>query len=49
MTNTVSCSLDRFMRLIHEAEFPNSVEAIQKLLDDQGTEYVKLKVSQRMI
>jgi hypothetical protein len=33
------------MRNIHEAEFPNSVEVVQKMLDEQSSEYVKLKVS----
>lgn len=32
------------MRIIHDTEFPNSVEATQKLLDEQGTEYERLKV-----
>lgn len=32
------------MRAIHDTEFPNSVEATQKLLDEQGTEYQRLKV-----
>lgn len=32
------------MRVIHDTEFPNSVEATQKLLDEQGTEYERLKV-----
>lgn len=32
------------MRVIHDTEFPNSVDATQKLLDEQGTEYERLKV-----
>lgn len=32
------------MRIIHDTEFPNSVEATQKLLDEQGIEYERLKV-----
>lgn len=32
------------MRVIHDTEFPNSVESTQKLLDEQGTEYERLKV-----
>lgn len=32
------------MRVIHDTEFPNSVEATQKLVDEQGTEYERLKV-----
>lgn len=33
------------MRQIHETEFPNSVEATEQLLIEQGGEYTKLKVS----
>lgn len=44
LTHQVSCNLDIFMRIIHDTEFPNSVEATQKLLDEQGTEYERLKV-----
>lgn len=33
------------MRAIHDTEFPNSVESTQKLLDEQGIDYEKLKVS----
>lgn len=32
------------MRVIHDTEFPNSVDATQKLLDEQGAEYERLKV-----
>lgn len=32
------------MRVIHDTEFPNSVEATQQLLDRQGGEYERLKV-----
>lgn len=39
----MSANLDRFIKTIHETEFPNSVEATQKLLDEQGGEYEKLK------
>lgn len=35
--------MDTFIRLIHDTEFPNSVEATQRLLEDQGAEYEKLK------
>lgn len=31
------------MRVIHDTEFPNSVEATQRLLDRQGGEYEGLK------
>ncbi|XP_055311339.1 guanine nucleotide exchange factor DBS isoform X6 [Sitodiplosis mosellana] len=43
LTHQVSCNLDIFMRVIHDTEFPNSVEATQRLLDEQGTEYDRLK------
>lgn len=43
LTHQVSCSLDAFMRVIHDTEFPNSVEATQRLLDRQGGEYEGLK------
>lgn len=33
------------MRAIHDTEFPNSVEATQRLLDEQGADYDNLKVS----
>lgn len=33
------------MRAIHDTEFPNSVDATQKLVDEQGAEYERLKVS----
>lgn len=45
LTHHVSGSLDAFMRVIHDTEFPNSVEATQQLLDRQGVEYERLKVS----
>lgn len=45
LTHQVSCNLDIFMRVIHDTEFPNSVVATQKLLDEQGQEYERLKVS----
>ncbi len=32
------------MRAIHDTEFPNSVEATQRLLDEQGADYDNLKV-----
>lgn len=44
LTHQVSCNLDIFMRVIHDTEFPNSVEATQKLLNEQGAEYERLKV-----
>lgn len=37
------------MRAIHDTEFPNSVDATQKLLDEQGAEYDRLKVSRSMV
>ncbi|XP_037046122.1 guanine nucleotide exchange factor DBS isoform X3 [Bradysia coprophila] len=43
LTHQVSCSLDAFMRAIHDTEFPNSVEATQRLLDEQGADYDNLK------
>lgn len=36
------------MRVIHDTEFPNSVDATQKLLDEQGTEYERLKVIRKI-
>lgn len=36
------------MRQIHETEFPNSVEATEQLLIEQGVEYAKLKVSEKL-
>lgn len=32
------------MRVIHDTEFPNSVEATKTLLDKQGGDYERLKV-----
>jgi hypothetical protein len=32
------------MRQIHDTEFPNSVEATEQLLIEQGSDYTKLKV-----
>lgn len=49
LTHQVSCNLDIFMRIIHDTEFPNSVEATQKLLDEQGCEYERLKVGYGVI
>ncbi|XP_065368625.1 guanine nucleotide exchange factor DBS isoform X3 [Calliphora vicina] len=43
LTHQVSAELDIFIQAIHDTEFPNSVEATQKLLDDQGTDYQRLK------
>lgn len=43
LTHQVSCNLDAFMRVIHDTEFPNSVEATQMLLDKQGADYERLK------
>lgn len=37
------------MRVIHDTEFPNSVDATQKLLDEQGAEYERLKVKANWI
>lgn len=37
------------MRIIHDTEFPNSVEATQSLLDEQGADYEKLKVSGNIV
>lgn len=44
-TTLVAHHLEAFMRQIHETEFPNSVEATEQLLIEQGTEYTKLKVN----
>ncbi|XP_061393658.1 guanine nucleotide exchange factor DBS-like, partial [Musca vetustissima] len=43
LTHQVSAELDIFIQAIHDTEFPNSVEATQKLLDDQGADYQRLK------
>lgn len=43
-TTLVAHHLEAFMRQIHDTEFPNSVEATEQLLIEQGTEYTKLKV-----
>ncbi|XP_053683186.1 guanine nucleotide exchange factor DBS isoform X2 [Sabethes cyaneus] len=43
LTNMISCNLDAFMKSIHEMEFPNSVEATERLIDEQGEQYEKLK------
>lgn len=43
LTHQVSAELDIFIQAIHDTEFPNSVEATQKLLDDQGSDYNRLK------
>ncbi|XP_055838288.1 guanine nucleotide exchange factor DBS isoform X2 [Episyrphus balteatus] len=43
LTHQVSNELDIFIQVIHDTEFPNSVEATQKLLDDQGADYDRLK------
>lgn len=45
LTHQVSCNLDIFMRAIHDTDFSNSVDATQKLLDEQGAEYGRLKAS----
>lgn len=45
-TTLVAHHLEAFMRQIHDTEFPNSVEATEQLLIEQGTEYNKLKVKQ---
>uniref|UniRef100_A0A8W7P6F5 CRAL-TRIO domain-containing protein n=1 Tax=Anopheles coluzzii TaxID=1518534 RepID=A0A8W7P6F5_ANOCL len=43
LTNIISSNLDAFMKSIHDMEFPNSVEATEKLIHDQGEQYEKLK------
>ncbi|XP_058066484.1 guanine nucleotide exchange factor DBS isoform X1 [Anopheles bellator] len=43
LTNVISCNLDAFMKTIHEMEFPNSVDATEKLMLEQGQHYEKLK------
>ncbi|EDS39847.1 conserved hypothetical protein [Culex quinquefasciatus] len=43
LTNMISCNLDVFMKSIHEMEFPNSVDATEKLIEEQGEQYEKLK------
>uniref|UniRef100_A0A182NHA5 CRAL-TRIO domain-containing protein n=1 Tax=Anopheles dirus TaxID=7168 RepID=A0A182NHA5_9DIPT len=43
LTNIISCNLDAFMKSIHDMEFPNSVEATEKLIVEQGEQYEKLK------
>lgn len=43
-TTLVAHHLEAFMRSIHDTELPNSVEATEQLLIEQGTEYTKLKV-----
>lgn len=40
----MSISLDVFMKQIHETEFPNSVDATEQLMDEEGADYEKLKV-----
>jgi hypothetical protein len=43
-TTLVAHHLEAFMRQIHDTEYPNSVEATEQLLIEQGTDYTKLKV-----
>ncbi|XP_017837139.1 guanine nucleotide exchange factor DBS isoform X3 [Drosophila busckii] len=43
LTHQVSAELDVFIQAIHDTEFPNSVETTKKLLEDQGTDYARLK------
>ncbi|XP_046866240.1 guanine nucleotide exchange factor DBS isoform X2 [Drosophila willistoni] len=43
LTHQVSAELDIFIQAIHDTEFPNSVEATRKLLEDQGVDYARLK------
>ncbi|XP_052896254.1 guanine nucleotide exchange factor DBS isoform X2 [Anopheles moucheti] len=43
LTNIISGNLDAFMKSIHDMEFPNSVEATEQLINDQGEQYEKLK------
>jgi len=45
LTTQVAYDLEAFMRQIHDTEFPNSVEATEQLLVEEGNEYAKLKVS----
>lgn len=47
-TTLVAHHLEAFMRQIHDTEFPNSVEATEQLLIEQGTEYNKLKVGNKI-
>lgn len=46
-TTLIAHHLEMFMRQIHDTEFPNSVEATEKLLIEQSAEYNKLKVSEQ--
>ncbi|XP_004525940.1 guanine nucleotide exchange factor DBS isoform X6 [Ceratitis capitata] len=43
LTHQVSTELDIFIQTIHDTEFPNSVEATQRLIDVQGNDYERLK------
>ncbi|XP_035911796.1 guanine nucleotide exchange factor DBS-like isoform X2 [Anopheles stephensi] len=43
LTNIISGNLDAFMKSINDMEFPNSVEATEQLINDQGEQYEKLK------
>ncbi|XP_055603319.1 guanine nucleotide exchange factor DBS isoform X3 [Uranotaenia lowii] len=43
LTNMISCNLEAFMKMIHEMEFPNSVDATEKLIEEQSEQYEKLK------
>lgn len=47
-TTLVAHHLEAFMRQIHDTEFPNSVEATEQLLIEQGTDYTKLKVTMQL-
>ncbi|KAL5288815.1 MCF2L family protein [Megaselia abdita] len=43
LTHQVSTELDIFIQVIHDTEFPNSVESTEKLIIEQGIEYDRLK------
>jgi hypothetical protein len=47
-TTLVAHQLEAFMRQIHDCELPNSVEATEQLLIEQGSEYTKLKVDKQI-
>lgn len=39
----MSTELDIFIQVIHDTEFPNSVESTEKLIIEQGIEYDRMK------
>lgn len=49
LTTLVAANLEIYMRQIHDTEFPNSVEATEELLIEQGSEYTRLKVILRQL